>query len=108
VDTWLTVASCVIALASLGATILVARGNWTRTDRREWQQWRERVDADRASVDKRISDAVHGRLRIAMHMKFEDEMRSKLEEHSLRIHDRLSKIEFRDFQNEIRAWMRGK
>lgn len=76
-DTTIAITSAVIALASLLTTWWLARRRWTEHDREAIEKMRRELD----TVDYRIRDACH---------------------------ERVKRSEFQAFVREMRDWMRGK
>lgn len=76
-DTAIAIVSAVIALASLLTTWWLARRAWTEHDREAIEQMRREL----GTVDYRIRDACH---------------------------ERVKRAEFQVFASEVRNWMRGK
>lgn len=103
-DLAFNIVALVVSLASLIGMIGIARGNWSRADKRSIEQRLAHAERELSKVDERIKDAVHKRVSVAVYSEFMTETREKLErlrtDLTLGLHTRLSKDEFREFKQE--------
>lgn len=101
------IAATILSLASLVGMVLIARGNWSREERKALEDRVSRIERDADTVNERIKDAVHTRVKIGDYMKFQDDTRTSLQNLTWAIkdglHERLSKAEFHDFKREMKG-----